>query len=239
MTAPASPIPQTLRGVIFDLDGTLANTLPICYAAFRATFARYIPDRKFNDADIASYFGPDEEGVIQRVIPEREHWAAALELFLKEYDAAHASCAEPFPGVVAILNQLHEGSIPIAVVTGKGAQSAALSLQRLGLAEQFTLVEAGSPEGIVKPRAIRKVLDAWGVTPEEVGNVAYVGDAPSDVTAAREARVVPIAAAWAPTADPDALSARQPAELFRSIAEFGNWLGERGIVVPKASGGED
>ena len=35
-----------LRGVIFDLDGTLADTLPVCYAAFRATFRRFVLKRR-------------------------------------------------------------------------------------------------------------------------------------------------------------------------------------------------
>ena len=55
---------KPLRGVIFDLDGTLADTLPVCYAAFRAAFHRYVPERTFSDAEITSFFGPNEEGVI-------------------------------------------------------------------------------------------------------------------------------------------------------------------------------
>ena len=218
-------VPPTLplRGVIFDLDGTLANTLPVCYAAFHAVFARFVPGRAFTDAEIAGYFGPDEEGVFRQLLPPKE-WASALDAFLGEYAAHHDACPAPFAGIDAVLDLLHERKILTAVVTGKGAGSAAISLERLDLARRFDLVEAGSPTGAIKAQSIHKVLAAWGIAPEEAGAVAYVGDMPGDVTAAREAGLLPLSAAWAPTADAAALLAMRPAALFSSVDDFAVWL---------------
>jgi len=53
--------------------------------------------------------------------------------------------------------------------------------------------------------------------------VAYVGDAPYDVDAAKQADVIAVAAAWAASADVAALAARQPYRLCRSVAEFVAW----------------
>lgn len=53
--------------------------------------------------------------------------------------------------------------------------------------------------------------------------VAYVGDAPYDIDAAKHAGVIAVAAAWAISADAAALAARQPQVLFRSVAEFAVW----------------
>jgi phosphoglycolate phosphatase-like HAD superfamily hydrolase len=212
-----------LRGLIFDLDGTLADTLPVCYAAFHATFHRFTPEQTFTDAQIAALFGPDEEGVLRQVLPQ-EHWAPALTVFLEEYAAAHTICPGPFPGVKEVLDLLLKRDVPIAVVTGKGARSAAISLERLGLADVFPLIEAGSPEGAIKPQAIRKVLDIWGLSPDLFAQVAYLGDAPSDVTAARTVGVTPLSAAWASTADRDALAAMRPAALFPTVDDFAAWV---------------
>jgi pyrophosphatase PpaX len=227
-----------LRGVIFDLDGTLADTLPVCYAAFHAVFARFVPERVFTEAQIASYFGPTEEGVIHQVVPQ-EHWAAASAAYLQEYAAAHAKCPKPFPGIVAILGTLREHAVPIAVVTGKGLGSAGISLQLLGLAERFDLVETGSHLGAIKSQAIRKVLDIWAIPDAAMGSVAYLGDAPSDITAAQVVGVTPLAAAWAPHTDAEAMEAMRPAATFRSVAEFSQWVhdqvGVSGTEAPDSS----
>ena len=221
-----------LRGVIFDLDGTLADTLPVCYTAFRATFRRFSPEKAdFSDSEIAALFGPNEEGVLRQVVPEAQ-WAAALATFLGEYAAAHTACPRPFAGIESALDLLRERGVPIAVVTGKGAESAAISLETLGLADRFAIVEAGSPLGGIKPQAIRGVLEAWNLPRDQYGTIAYVGDAPSDITAAREVGIVPVAAAWATTADAGKLDSLNPAVTFHTVAAFAQWVRDSLPVNP-------
>jgi phosphoglycolate phosphatase/pyrophosphatase PpaX len=105
-------------------------------------------------------------------------------------------------------------------VTGKGAESAAISLRLFELTQHFDIVESGSPAGSVKPEAIRRIVETWGFDP---ARVAYIGDAPNDVSEARAAGVVPLAAAWADLADRDALDARGPVATFGSVDEFSDW----------------
>ena len=54
----------------------------------------------------------------------------------------------------------------------------------------------------------------------------YVGDAVADMEAAREAGVLPIAAAWAPSAIADELAAAEPHALFTDAGAFRSWLAE-------------
>jgi len=212
-----------LDGIIFDLDGTLGDTLPICYAAFRASLLQFV-GRHYSDAEICALFGPSEEGVFQNVAPAQAE--AALEMYLQAYEREHASCTAPFPGVDRLLAWLREHGVKQAIVTGKGPRSAAISLRRLGLSSYFDLVEAGSPEGAVKPAAIRAVLNAWNADP---ARVAYVGDAPSDIDAARQVGTLAIAAAWAPAALATAseLRARHPDATFTTVDAFVAWLDEQ------------
>ncbi|MGH9174241.1 MAG: HAD family hydrolase [Vicinamibacterales bacterium] len=207
-----------LKGMIFDLDGTLADTIPVCCAAFRDVMIRQT-GTEYSDVEIMARFGPSEEGIFQQLAGDA--WRDCLADYLMTYEREHAACAEPFPGVPEMLELLAERALPVAIVTGKGADSAAISLRALGLDRHFTIVESGSPNGSVKPASIRRIVGRWGVDP---ATVAYVGDAPNDIDEARSAGVIPVAAAWAVTADRAALTAQDPAQLFGSVADLCRWI---------------
>jgi pyrophosphatase PpaX len=207
-----------IDGVIFDLDGTLADTFPVIFTAFREATAAYL-GHALTDDEIVATFGPSEVGIMQRLVPDR--WQACLGLYLAAYERAHAMCPAPFPGIDAALALLRRRGAGVAVVTGKGPDSATLSLRYLGLLERFDVVEFGLPEGGIKPRSIARVLERWGTAPT---HVAYVGDAVGDVHAARAAGVLALAAAWAPGADAAALAAAGALATFRAVDEFVAWL---------------
>jgi phosphoglycolate phosphatase-like HAD superfamily hydrolase len=75
--------PDQPRGIIFDLDGTLADTLPVCFDAYRLAFAKYV-DHEWTDDQISALFGPSEEGVIRQVVPTRAE--ECLEEYLRYHD---------------------------------------------------------------------------------------------------------------------------------------------------------
>jgi HAD superfamily hydrolase (TIGR01549 family) len=208
----------SIQGLIFDFDGTLADTLPLCCAAFREVTQRHL-GLDYSDAEIVALFGPSEVGIFQQIAAER--WETCMEDFLSVYEREHERHAALFPGVLDMLAVLAERQVRVAIVTGKGADSAAISLRLLGLDRHFEIVESGSPEGGVKPAAIQRITQQWELDPADI---AYIGDAPSDITDARAAGVVPLAAAWTATADVNALEARDPAVLFRSVDELTDWI---------------
>jgi len=207
-----------LQGIIFDLDGTLGDTLPACFVAFRRALKNFSA-REYTDDDIAARFGPSEEGMIQRLVPDR--WEACLQAYLAAYRECLPEHARSIPGMKEALLRLRTRGMKLAIVTGKGPHSAELTLKHLDLAESFEVMEAGSPEGSVKPAAIRKVLARWGARPH---HVAYVGDAPSDMEAAREAGVIPLGAAWLPTTNEQALRTVLPAATFPTLQHFLHWI---------------
>ncbi|MDA1312801.1 MAG: HAD family hydrolase [Acidobacteria bacterium] len=209
---------MNLRGLIFDLDGTLGDTLPICFDAFRVTFRHYLK-REYNDKQIRAMFGPTEEGIFQDMFPGT--WEDALGMYLREYRRAHATCREPFPGMPEALSLLRERQVRLAIVTGKGPGSAKISLQEMGLADAFEIVEAGSPRGGVKPDSMRKVLEVWNMKAEQV---ACIGDAPSDIRSAHEIGATPLGAAWAAGANYDALASLKPLHTFTATEQFREWI---------------
>jgi pyrophosphatase PpaX len=215
---PSANEQPVLRAIVFDLDGTLADTLPVCIAAFRGTFLEHA-GREFSKEEIEALFGPSEEGSIRQVVGE--DWQPAMETFLSEYEGAHGSCAVPFPGVEKLLDWLEERGLKVAIVTGKGPRSAEVSLRILNLRHRFQIVEAGSIDGPAKPAAIQRVLDQWQVPP---GEVAYIGDSPSDVRSARAVGVMALSAMWEPGARHAQVMAEGPDAAFTSVEELREWL---------------
>jgi pyrophosphatase PpaX len=183
-----------VAGAIFDLDGTLADTFAICFAAFRNALA-HVSGPSLTGAEIQARFGPSEDGMFQRVVPAR--WEEAFSAYLTEYERHLPRCAV-FPGMAETLAWLRKREVPVALVTGKSRATAAMSLKAFGLEDVFDVIETGSPTGVVKTAAIRRVVSRWRVPAQQV---IYVGDAVSDVQAAQEAGVLAVAAAWAPTAN--------------------------------------
>jgi phosphoglycolate phosphatase/pyrophosphatase PpaX len=204
--------------LLLDFDGTLADSLPLCLAALRASLLRHT-GRIYSDQEIAAHFGASEEGIFRRLAPRA--WRECLSSYLEEYERSHHLCPATFAGVNELLARVRARGVRLGLVTGKGPDSAALSLRTLGLAELFDEVRTGSPGGDVKAGQIAELVRAFGVSAERA---AYVGDFPADVRAARAAGVWALAAAWAPGAGVDALRAERPDALLRSTAELEGWI---------------
>lgn len=209
-----------LDGMVFDLDGTLTDTFNVCFIAFREAI-QIVTGRCPTDDEIFAHFGPSEEGMFQRWVPPR--WEECLENYLAAYAREHRRIARAFPGIDTALTRLRKRGVPLAVVTGKGPRSAAISLDQLGLALYFDQIETGSPDGNVKPDGIRNVLRRWNVGPERV---AYLGDVASDIEAARSVGAIPLAAAWEERSDARALRALEPLAVFETVPEFVRWIEE-------------
>lgn len=207
--------------MIFDLDGTIGDTLPLCLAAFKKAIEP-LSSKKISDREIYDTFGPSEEGTITGLLPP-ELFDEGLHAYWRWYRALHGMCPEPFPGMVGILEDIRERGVFLGLITGKAKTSADISLERFGLADFFDDCEFGSPKGPRKPEAIRAMLGRNGL---DAAGTVYVGDTPSDVTSAREAGVGVVAAAWAGTAEPERLAALAPDRLFRTVGEFAAYVGE-------------
>lgn len=190
----------------------------MCFQAFRRVFESYL-GVTYTDHQIRAMFGPTEEGILETRIPHDGD--GAMDLYLREYAGAHHLAAEPFSGIVGLLDELAARDVAMAVVTGKGARSAALSLDHWSLTDRFDGVEAGSDGGNIKDRNMARVVARWDIDP---GSVVSVGDAPTDVHAARVNGIVAVAAAWASTTDRSRLEAEQPDQIFDDVARFKDWL---------------
>jgi pyrophosphatase PpaX len=207
-----------IKGIIFDLDGTLAHTLPICIKAYQQAFEHFI-GRPFTEQEVTAHFGLTEAGIFQRIMPE--HWEEGLKLYFEIYEKLHVECPTPFPGIIQALQLLEERGILMAVVTGKGDHTAAYTLKYLGIAHYFEHVEVGDANAIVKAIAMRRILTAWQMEPRFA---AYIGDAYTDTEQATTAGVLPLGAAWCATETLTHPGSIAPAVTFSTVDSFIDWL---------------
>ena len=107
-----------LDGVIFDLDGTLGDTLPVCFAAFRNVFTEYL-GVSYSDSEIRAMFGPTEEGILEQRIPV--DGAESLAKYLAAYEEAHDLAPTPFPGVAELLDELDGRGVESCGGDGEGS----------------------------------------------------------------------------------------------------------------------
>lgn len=208
-----------IKAIIFDLDGTLANTLPLCIAAFRRSIEPLI-DRSLSDEEIIATFGPAEEGTIMALAPE--HYEKGISSYLKFYKELHAMCPAPFEGIEDLLINLKDKSVKIAMVTGKGSYSTDISLEQFGISKYFEAIETGISTGPRKAEGMQNILDLFKDIRKD--EIIYVGDAPSDIIASRKVGIPVVAAAWAETAEPEKLKELYPDMFFDNFNDFNHWL---------------
>jgi phosphoglycolate phosphatase-like HAD superfamily hydrolase len=207
-----------IKTVIFDLDGTIADTLPLCIAAFKKSVEPLL-NAELSEQEIIATFGPSEEGTIRALIPKHEKEGIAA--YLQHYEQLHFTCPSAFDGIVDLLEFLKNKGIQLAMVTGKGIHSTRLSLKQFGLEQYFEVMETGSPEGPNKVNGIRNVLSRLNAGKNES---IYVGDAPSDIKYCKEIGIPIAAVAWASTTNASELKALQPDWLFYTVDEFKDWI---------------
>jgi HAD superfamily hydrolase (TIGR01509 family) len=215
--------PQRLRppaAVIFDLDGTLVDTVETRIAAWLEVFAEQgIPASR---EAIAPLIGSDGKFLARRIAAD-----AGTELDDARAEAIDRRCGEiydrlntdprPLPGVRETLDWLTESGLPWAIATSSRREQVADSVAVLSLAREPTIID-GSHVEQAKP-APDLLLYAARELGEDPAACWYVGDSTWDMRAARAAGMVPIGVPTgaATTADLESAGA---AAVIGSLAEL-------------------
>ena len=210
---------MVLRGVVFDFDGTLADTLPIVFKTFRSVLMPRL-GREISNDELRHYFGPSEEGILQRLVPDQP--AISIEAYLDLYERLHFSYPVAIPGVRQMLELLSSMGLQMAIVTGKGQRSADISIRYLALADYFAFVETGNPSYGNKEVPIRRVLNSWHFAPHQV---IYVGDMAEDMRNAVAVGLIPVGAAWLKSTRPEILRNAGAMKVFSDPLAFALWVG--------------
>jgi pyrophosphatase PpaX len=216
--------------VIFDLDGTIADTLPLIYEAFDAAL-QPVTGRGYRDDEIRALFGPPDNQIIGALVPEPEN-EAAFRRYVETYEREHNRLVTAFHGIDEVMRLAADAGTKLGVVTGKSRQTALFTLEALGMLPVFGAVYAGDDVERQKPHpeAVIKILSDLGHVPETPG--AFVGDSAADVEAGRAAGLVTIAVTWG-SPDHDQLFAAGPDGIVSSAKELAMALGLEWHNSPK------
>ncbi|MBI4548105.1 MAG: HAD-IA family hydrolase [Ignavibacteriae bacterium] len=206
--------------IIFDLDGTLAQTNELIFSTFNHVAKKYA-GKVFTPSEITAMFGPPEEVAIEKLVGA-ERADEAMDEFYTFYEAHHPRLADAYQGIREILDFLKQRGILLAVFTGKGSRTALITLEKIGLKDYFDIIITGHDVSSHKPSSegIQKVMKRFRLRPHEV---LMVGDSVADVKAAHEAGV-PIAAVLWDSYSKDKVLQMDVDFRFHSVMEFSDWI---------------
>lgn len=203
-----SEIPYS--AVIFDLDGTLLDTLDDLADAVNETLDAHGLPRRTRE-EVRQFVGNGVEKLMERALPQgRETIAqtpgghpADFFALLADFKTRYAACCQrktrPYPGVLSLLDALRDAGIPVAVVSNKfDAAVKALVASYFG---ELIPVAVGERAGVRKkpaPDTVREAIRLLGLSSEEVASrpPVYVGDSEVDIATASAAGLPCISVLW-------------------------------------------
>lgn len=182
--------------VIFDLDGTLLNSLEdLCDSTNVALKEMGYPLRTLEE--IRTFVGNGVYKLIERAVPEHikeEDIVHCFHIFEAHYDKNKDHKTKPYLGIIEVLNELKERGYKMAVLSNKYQEAVSvLSVQYFG--DLFD-VSCGEKEGILikpSPDGVKEVLKILNSMPQKT---VMVGDSDVDIYTAKNAELTSIGVTW-------------------------------------------
>lgn len=219
-----------LKAVLFDFDGTLADTIPHILASFRHATEDILGAALTDEVLLQDVGIPLAHQMLVLSHGDPDVADRLLASYRTFNHATHDAMARPFPGAIEVLSTLREHGMPMGVVTSKGTPMAMKGLGLFGIAHYFAAIVTADDVPIHKPDPY-PIVHAAGLLGFDVHDCAYVGDSPHDMEAARRAGAVAIAATWG-VSTADALTQAGYDYMLSDIREL------PGLLFGEASGSQ-
>ena len=187
------------KAAVFDLDGTLVNSLDDLANSANATLRAH--SFSMHEVEAYRYFvGDGTRKLMERILPQ-EYAADTtfVEQFMSKYQDRYArnllQKTKPYDGIMEMLEELRRRGIPMAVCTNKHQSAAEMIVKTLfphGIFQEII----GDQEGLPRkpdPQKVLRIIKIFGVTGEQT---AYFGDTDVDMDTARNARAFAVGVLW-------------------------------------------
>jgi HAD superfamily hydrolase (TIGR01509 family) len=218
-----------LKGILFDLDGTLVDSLSATFESFNRGIEA-VGGRRLTPQEILKHFGGGEAGIFARIVgPDKADTAFAA---CRAYVDEHLADVPLHAGVPELLERLHGAGVPTGIFTGRSWETTELILRHHGLLDRFRTVITSDHVSQPKPapEGIHTALRRMGLEPHDV---IYVGDTWMDLRAAQLAGAGAVAALWDLLADRRVLESFSPHHLCEKPDEVWSlWMKLTGAPPP-------
>jgi HAD superfamily hydrolase (TIGR01509 family) len=220
MTSDVHALPRP-AAVLFDLDGTLVDTVETRIEAWARVFEE--EELPVDRERLATLIGVDGKRLVREVgamsgVAIDEDRAERVDKRCGEIYETLNRDPRPLPGVRALVDALEEAGIPWAIATSSRAEQVTTSIEALGLGSKPTIVD-GSKVKHAKPEPDLLLLGAKKLKVDPTG-CWYVGDATWDVAAAIAAAMVPIGVLAGSAASADVLRGAGAAAVVDTLEDL-------------------
>jgi phosphoglycolate phosphatase len=196
---------KRIAGVLFDLDGTLADTAPdLAAAANRMRLVRGLAEVPYEELrPQASHGARGLLGVAFGVHPGDTEFEALRIEFLESYERALCVHSKLFPGIGTLLDDLNRAGLPWGIVTNKARRFTEPLVKLLAIADGSSCVVSGDTTPHSKPHPA-PLLEAARQLNLPAQHCVYIGDDARDIAAGQAADMATVAAAYGYCGDSDA-----------------------------------
>ena len=184
--------------VIFDLDGTLLDTMEDLAVACNEILARHeLPTHEIED--YRHFVGSGVMRLVERILPEKlrtEEFVAELRAeFVKYYSANIDKHTKIYTGVVLLMEELERRDIALAVASNKFQDGTRKLVSKFFPRQKFAAVLGQRPDVPLKPhpQIIREIIQITSFTPDKI---LFVGDSGIDIETAKAAGVESVGVTW-------------------------------------------
>ncbi|AHX21656.1 MULTISPECIES: HAD family hydrolase [Bacillus cereus group] len=212
-----------MKTILFDFDGTLADTLPLCYYAFQCVFKEY-DNKELTSEEIKVMFGPSETEIIRQNLTNGEQ-EQAIELYYSKYLEKHSQLVKQNQKIYDLLRFLRDKEFKLGIVTGKAQRSLDISLERLKMKEFFDVIITGDDVHKPKPdpEGIIKALNLLDIQCEDA---VVVGDSDADIAAGLQANIYTVGVQWM-TSQQNLEFTVEPHRILKNISDFSDFIKQK------------
>ena len=209
-----------IETILFDFDGTLADTNHLIAQSYLHVLGKYFPGEFLTEASVVNFNGPSLSEVFGSLDSKN------ADTMIKEYREFnlkhHDELVSVFPDVPEVLGKLKSEGIKLAVASTKKKETLIHGLKFLGIYDYFDIVLGSGDFNLVKPdpESLNIAMASLGADKE---TTIMVGDNPQDIEAANRANVRGVFVGWSCKTKED-ISPYHPFKIVESMKELESWI---------------
>ena len=207
------------RLLLFDLDGTLANTYEMVVQSFYALYKIYKPRVVRSREELYYFSGPQIRETLKKEFPDYD-LEEMREAFARISKSLYAPYVTEYPDEIETLKALKEAGYLLGVVTNKGKPLTKYNLELCHLDDIFDVVITADDVAAAKPdpQGIFKAMEVLGIKDKK--DVLYIGDNDIDYYSGTNAGVDTLLVTWGPREIKSVNKAKYTASSYNEVRKI-------------------